>query len=193
MTGHERQGTGYDPDARGHELQGRRTKPSDIQTIADAIIESVKAGGKLMVCGNGGSNAQAQHLVAELLVRYKIDRPPIPAMCLDMDPATLTASCNDFSFDQHYERMVLAFGQPGDCLLAISTSGLSRNVLSALWCAKVLKQEILTIGMFGPLHGEVWCDMVVRSDASDTASIQEDHIRMCHLLAELVEDGLYGN
>jgi D-sedoheptulose 7-phosphate isomerase len=166
---------------------------ASIEAIANVIVESIKNGGKLMVCGNGGSNAQAQHLVAELLIRYKLDRPPIPAMCLDMDPSTLSASCNDFSFEQHYGRMVQAFGRPGDCLLAISTSGTSENVNNALLRARVL--SIQTLGILGGAFGTpalLACETFVLSNKLDTPLIQEEHAKMCHLLAELVEAGLYG-
>jgi D-sedoheptulose 7-phosphate isomerase len=165
---------------------------ASIEAIANVIVESIKNGGKLMVCGNGGSNAQAQHLVAELLIRYKLDRPPIPAMCLDMDPSTLSASCNDFSFEQHYGRMVQAFGKPEDCLLVLTTSGLSENVNRALLQARVL--GITTLGLLGGPPGNpapMGCDLCVISP-SIIWEVQEEHAKMCHLLAELVEAGLYG-
>lgn len=143
-----------------------------------------------MVCGNGGSAADAQHLVAELLIRLRpwINRPPIAAITLAQDTSTLTACGNDFSFEQIYERVVLGLGKPGDCLLGISTSGNSENIVLAMQAAR--RMGISVLGLLGNDGGlcKKECDVSFIVPSSDTAAIQESHIVAGHALMEFVEN-----
>jgi len=161
-----------------------------IGRMAHAVIRKVEAGGKLLVCGNGGSCADAEHLVAELLVRLKPDtnRAPIPAIALTMDMATLTACANDYGYEEHYARMVRALGTSGDVLLAISTSGDSMNIIRAVNEAKSM--GIYTIGLLGSGGGKVEPDISLAVPSDVTGRIQEAHGVVIHALAELVEEGL---
>ncbi len=160
--------------------------------IADAIIASLKNGGKLMLCGNGGSAADAQHLAAELLVRLRpaVNRAAIPALALAADMSSLTACGNDYSYEVYYQRMVEAVGKKGDVLLGITTSGKSGNVIKAFEAARA--REIVTVGFLGAGGGPALesCDhaFIVPSDL--TGRIQESHITAGHAVMELVENGL---
>jgi D-sedoheptulose 7-phosphate isomerase len=157
-------------------------------TISSALIR----GNKLMLCGNGGSAADAQHLAAELLVRLRpdINRQGIPAIALTMDASTLTAQANDYGFDGTFERMVETIGNPGDVLLGISTSGESQNVVRALTAARTM--EITTIGLLGSGGGEALaaCDHAFVVPSDETAMIQTVHSAVGHALLIGVEDAL---
>jgi D-sedoheptulose 7-phosphate isomerase len=159
---------------------------------AELIIASVKAGAKVLIFGNGGSAADAQHIAAELVNRLNYDRPPIAAIALTTDSSILTSVGNDLSFDELFERQMRALGRQGDVALAISTSGNSPNVLRAVAAARELglKTIALTGHDGGRLAGEVDVALVV--DAHSTQRIQETHITIGHILCELVEDAVYG-
>ena len=163
-----------------------------ILAIADLCAASLKAGHKLMLCGNGGSAADAQHLAAELLVRLRstVDRAPLPAIALALDSSSLTACGNDYSFDVYYERMLRGLGQKGDVLIAISTSGRSPNVVRALKAAREL--GIKRVGLLGGSGGDAAaeCDIALIVPSSETGRIQESHIMIGHALMELVEDAV---
>jgi len=160
--------------------------------IADICVDSLADGGKLLLCGNGGSAADAQHLAAELLVRLRphVNRDGIPALTLALDSSAMTACGNDYSYDAYYERMTLALGRPGDVLIGITTSGKSSNVIRAFKAAR--SRGIKTIGFLGagggPALAECDCALVVPSN--ETGRIQESHITIGHAVMELVEDGL---
>ena len=158
---------------------------------ASMIVGSVKAGGKLLVLGNGGSAADAQHIAAELVNRLTGDRPPIAAIALTTDTSILTSIGNDSSFDEVFERQVRALGRAGDVVLAISTSGNSPNVLRAVSAAREL--NIKTIGMTGRSGGKlaVLADVALVVDAESTQRIQETHITIGHVLCELIEESLF--
>jgi D-sedoheptulose 7-phosphate isomerase len=155
------------------------------------IIGSVKAGGKLMVLGNGGSAADAQHIAAELVNRLTGDRPPIAAIALTTDTSILTSIGNDSSFDNVFERQVRALGRAGDSVLAISTSGNSPNVTQAVAAARELSMK--TIAMTGRGGGKLasMVDVAMIVDAQSTQRIQETHITIGHILCELVEESLF--
>ena len=160
--------------------------------INQAIIllsNALKSGNKIMICGNGGSAADAQHLSAEFLVRLKpgINRRPFPVMSLSMDTSTLTACGNDYNFDKIFERNLDAFGLTGDILLAISTSGNSANVLDAIKLAK--KKKIKTIGFLGFNGGKAKkiLDLAITVNNKNVARIQEAHIFLGHFIFEEVE------
>jgi D-sedoheptulose 7-phosphate isomerase len=160
--------------------------------LADLAVAAIAGGGKLMLCGNGGSAADAQHLAAELLVRLRpqVERDGLPAIALAMDSSALTACGNDYSFEIFYERMVRALGRKGDLLIAISTSGRSPNIVRALKTARAL--GIKTAGLLGGDGGAALaqCDEAVVVPDHETGRIQEAHIALGHALMELIEDGL---
>jgi D-sedoheptulose 7-phosphate isomerase len=160
--------------------------------MANRIARSIAAGGKLMLCGNGGSAADAQHLVAELLVRLRpqVDRDAIPAITLALDTSSMTALSNDFGFEILFERMVKALGRRGDVLLGITTSGRSRNVIRALEASRAMGIE--TFGFLGGDGGPArqYCELAFVVPSQETGRIQESHITAGHALMELVEDQL---
>jgi len=168
---------------------------SSLEDMGTVISDSILSGGKLMICGNGGSAADAQHLAAELLVRLRSthNRRPIAALSLAMDISTLTACGNDYSFDDIYERSLLALGKKNDCLLGISTSGNSNNIYKAMKAAK--EMGIKTLGMLGGDGGicKDLCDISYIVPSYNTAAIQEAHITMGHALMEMVEDSVLEN
>lgn len=165
---------------------------SSLVKMGDAIVDSIINGGKLMFCGNGGSAADAQHLAAELLVRLRptYNRRGIPAIALAMDTSTITACGNDFSYDELFSRTLESIGKPGDCLLGITTSGNSRNVINAMKLAKEMK--IKNFGFLGAGGGEAiqLCDEVFLVPSNVTGRIQECHITAGHALMEYIEDTL---
>ncbi len=169
----------------------RETAPV-IAEVGQVLVGRVKAGGKILVCGNGGSAADSQHLSTELTVRYLADRPAIPAIALTVDTSLLTAASNDYGFEHVFARQVEALGRDGDVLLAISTSGDSPNVLRAVEEAKT--RGLVTVGLSGESGGRLGelCDYPIRAPASVTPRIQEAHLVIEHLLCEALEEGLHG-
>ncbi len=162
-----------------------------VARAADLIIQSVKSGGKVLIFGNGGSAADAQHIAAELVNRLNYDRPPIAALALTTDTSILTSVGNDSSFDELFERQLRALGRPGDVALAISTSGNSSNVLRAVAAAAEI--GIGTIALAGRDGGKLASavDLALVVDAHSTQRIQETHITIGHILCEIVESALY--
>jgi len=163
-----------------------------VARAAEMIIASVRAGGKVLVFGNGGSAADAQHIAAELVNRLNYDHPPIPAIALTTDTSILTSIGNDSSFDNVFERQVRALGRKGDVALAISTSGNSPNVLRAVEAAREI--GVTTIALAGRTGGKLatLAELALVVNADSTQRIQETHITIAHILCELVEDALYG-
>lgn len=157
---------------------------------ADMIATCISAGHKICLFGNGGSAADAQHLAAEFVNRFKIERPPLAAIALTTDTSLLTSIANDYHFDDIFSKQIEALAKKGDIAWGISTSGNSRNVVKATQAAK--SKELLTIGMTGR-GGELaqWADLVFCADSDDTARIQEAHITLGHILCELVDRILY--
>ncbi len=166
------------------------TQADVIVRMAQVICESLRRGGKVLLCGNGGSAADAQHLAAELLIRLRpqVSRDPIPALALAADMSSLTACSNDYSFEAYYERMTRALGQPGDVLIGITTSGKSPNIVRALRVAR--EKGMVTLGLLGgggdPALAE--CDVALVVPSNVTGCIQETHIAVGHALMQLVED-----
>ncbi len=160
--------------------------------VVDACETSLRAGGKLMFCGNGGSAADSQHLATEMLIRLrpKSERPSIAALALTLDPAMLTACGNDYGYDRVFERPLRGLGRPGDVLFGITTSGRSPNVVLALQAAR--EMGIVTVGMLGGLGAPAIaeCDHVLLVPDTETARIQECHIALGHAVLELLEDRL---
>jgi D-sedoheptulose 7-phosphate isomerase len=147
-------------------------------------------GGRLLAAGNGGSAAEAQHLTAELVGRYRDDRLPLSAICLHGDTSSLTAIVNDYGIGEMFARQVRAHGRPGDVLVAFSTSGTSPNVLSAVDAARIC--GMTTWGLTGPAPNPLTnrCDDAIAVDAPSTATIQETHLVVVHLLCAAVDVAL---
>ena len=166
-----------------------------IVAAARRIAELVGAGGKIMLCGNGGSAADSQHIAAECTSRLRasMERPAIPAIALTTDTSFLTARGNDYGFDDVFERLVDGLGRAGDVLVAISTSGGSKNVLRAV--ARAKDKDIVTIGLTGDTGGKLaeLVDIVIKVPSNSTQHIQESHIAIGHIVCELVEELLYGH
>jgi D-sedoheptulose 7-phosphate isomerase len=163
---------------------------AQLAKAADLIEQCLRGGNKLLVCGNGGSAADASHFATEFVVRFMKDRPAYPAICLTGDGGLLTAAGNDYGFDEIFARQVAAFGLPGDLLICLTTSGKSRNVERALQEAKARKlKTIAFLGRDGgSTIGMADVDLLVRGDL--TARIQEAHQLLLHVLCETVESRL---
>lgn len=163
-----------------------------IVEVAKVCADSIAQGGKLLLCGNGGSAADAQHLAAELLVRLRpeVNRSGIAALPLSIDSSSLTACGNDYSYEVYFERMTRALGRKGDVLMAITTSGKSPNVLGALKAAREMGMK--TVGFLGGTGGPALplCDVAFVVPSTETGRIQESHITAGHAVMELVEDML---
>ena len=161
-----------------------------LQRAVDAVVKCLISGGKLLVCGNGGSAADAAHVATEFVVRFVKDRPAYPAICLAGDAGLLTAAGNDYGFDEIFSRQVAAFGQSGDVLICLTTSGNSRNVARAIEEAKT--RRVTTIALLGRDGGSTRntadVELLVRGDV--TARIQEAHMLLLHVLCEAVEERL---
>ena len=163
-----------------------------ISVMGDKACNSIQNGGKLMLCGNGGSAADAQHLAAEMLVRLRPmnNREGIAAITLAQDTSTITACGNDFGYDVLYERTLRSLGKKGDCLIGITTSGNSKNVILAMKAAKEL--GIKVFGFLGCEGGDAlkYCDEAFVVPSNGTGRIQEAHITAGHALMEYIEDKL---
>ena len=163
-----------------------------LSKMGDEISNAIQANNKIMLCGNGGSAADAQHLAAEMLVRLrpKNNRVGIPAIALAQDTSTITACGNDFGFDLLYQRMVKTLGREGDCLIAITTSGNSENIILAMKVAK--EMGIKVFGFLGSGGGKAleFCDEAFIVPSYNTGRIQEAHITAGHALMESIEDRL---
>lgn len=158
-----------------------------IRTIAAAIIAALRAGNRILLIGNGGSAADAQHIAAEIIGRYKQDRPAYAAIALTTDTSVLTAVANDYGFEQVFARQVEGLGRRGDVLLALSTSGRSPNILTALRKAREL--GLVTIGFTG-LKGEALgtlCDHLFVSPSDDTPVVQQIHLTVAHGICDEIE------
>ena len=158
-----------------------------LETAANLCINSLKNGGKILIFGNGGSAADAQHIAAELVGRYKTERIGLPAMALTTDTSALTAIGNDYGYDRIFNRQVEALANKGDVIIGISTGGSSGNVISGLKLAKEL--ECKTVGFSGRGGGDMntLCDINLVVPAEDTARIQEMHIVIGHTICHLID------
>ena len=162
-----------------------------VAECAETIVASLSAGGKLMLAGNGGSAADAQHIAAEFINRFEIERPSLPAIALTTDTSILTCIGNDYDFELIFEKQIRALGREGDVLLAISTSGNSENVIKGVVAAR--KAGIKTIALTGGDGGELAkkADTVLNVAVSSTARIQEVHITIGHIICQLVDHMLF--
>ena len=168
-------------------LESLKKLERQVAKAAELIQECLRAGRKILACGNGGSAADASHFATELVVRFAKDRRAQPAICLASDGGLLTAAANDYGFNEIFARQVAAFGQPGDALICLTTSGKSKNIVRALEEAKARKLK--TIALLGRDGGSTIgvadVDLLVRSNS--TARIQEAHQLLLHILCEIIE------
>ena len=164
-----------------------------VDSAALAMARSLAAGGKVLVCGNGGSAADAQHMTGELLGRFLMERPSLPAVALTVDTSTLTAIGNDYGYEDIFSRQVQGLGRKGDVLVAISTSGNSGNVLKAIEAAR--EAGLAVVGFTGKGGGRMaaLCDHLINVPSSHTPHIQEIHEAVMHLLCQLIDHYLFEN
>ncbi|MFP5222340.1 MAG: D-sedoheptulose 7-phosphate isomerase [Acidobacteriota bacterium] len=176
----------------GAELRERffRDNSQAVVTVGRTLALCLAKGGKILFCGNGGSAADAQHLAAEFINRFQLERPPLPAIALTTDTSILTAIGNDYGFDQVFVKQVQALGCPGDVLVGITTSGNSPNVVAAMRAAR--DKGLTTIAMTGK-NGEVvqFSDLAILVPSTVTALVQEIHIACGHLMCKLTDHYLF--
>jgi D-sedoheptulose 7-phosphate isomerase len=166
---------------------------SVIHEMVDRLAECFLSGGKLLVCGNGGSAADAQHIAGEFVNKLTMERRPLAALALSTDSSVLTSIANDASYEEVYSRQVEALGRPADILVGLTTSGRSPNVIAALVVAR--EQGLLTFGFTGSTGGRhigPLCDLLIAAASDDCARIQEAHEFLWHFLAGSVEERLFG-
>ncbi|MEM1173215.1 MAG: phosphoheptose isomerase [Pseudomonadota bacterium] len=187
---------------RGHFAESIETKQAAAEAISEVIAEAgalmsdcLASEGKILSCGNGGSAADSQHFSSELLNRFEMERPALPAMALTTDSSTLTSISNDYAYEEIFSKQVRALGRPGDVLLAISTSGNSANVIRAIQAAHDRSMSVVALtgrdggDMAGLYQGS---DVEIRVPASRTARIQEVHLVAIHCLCDIIDQTLIG-
>jgi len=164
---------------------------STLETAAYSCIECLNNGGKIMLAGNGGSAADAQHIAGELVSRFAFDRPGLPAIALTTDSSILTAIGNDYGYQKIFSRQIQAHSRPGDVFIGYSTSGQSANILRAFTEAK--KYDVVTIGLTGSKQGEMesLCDHLLAVPSAQTPNIQEGHLVLGHILCGLIEKSIF--
>ena len=179
-----------DHQALFHKIETELASP--IAHLAERLIETLKIGNKLMIMGNGGSAADAQHFAGEIVSRFRMERPGLPAISLSTDTSIITAIGNDYGFERIFSRQVEALAAPGDAVIGISTSGNSPNVQKALEVAR--QAGCTTIGLLGKDGGSIKavCDIPLIIPSNDTPRVQEGHITVIHILCDLIEQGLFG-
>jgi D-sedoheptulose 7-phosphate isomerase len=159
--------------------------------VVDAVTAALKNGNKIMIFGNGGSAADAQHIAAEFVNRFVIERPPLPAIALTTDTSIITSIGNDYDFSEIFAKQIRALGQPGDVAWGISTSGSSPNIVKALDLAR--KMELITIGFTGRDGGQIAkiVDHSLNVPSNNTPRVQEVHITIGHVICEMVDYKLF--
>jgi len=164
----------------------------EIDKAAKIIINTYKNGGKILICGNGGSAADSQHVAGELINKFRINRRPLGAIALSTDSSVITSIGNDFSFDEIFKKQVEGNGKSGDVLIGISTSGNSKNVIAAVEMAKRIGMK--TIALTGRSGGKLKdvADMCLKVPSDDTPRIQESHIMILHIMCDIIEQELFG-
>jgi D-sedoheptulose 7-phosphate isomerase len=161
--------------------------------IADAVTQAFRNGGKLLLAGNGGSAADAQHIAGELVSKLNFNRDPLPAIALTTDTSVLTAIGNDYGYEHVFERQVRGLGRPGDVLIAISTSGRSPNIIAALKAARALGMTAIGFTGAGERPMTAHCDLCLAAPCDETPLIQQIHIVCAHAICEIVERNLFAN
>ncbi|MEW5722727.1 MAG: D-sedoheptulose 7-phosphate isomerase [Thermodesulfobacteriota bacterium] len=154
---------------------------------AGLIADSFSRGGRLLLCGNGGSAADSQHLAAEFVNRFQIERPPLPALALTTDTSVLTSIGNDYSFNEVFTKQIKALGRSGDVIWSLSTSGTSPNVVAALSLARSMGLSIIAMTGLGGGDMKMYADVLLEVPSTATPRIQEVHITMGHVICELVD------
>ena len=164
---------------------------AEIEIVTTKIIQAFKDGNKLLLCGNGGSASDAQHIAAELSGRFIKERKPLYAEALHVNSSYMTAVSNDYGFESTYSRMLEAIGKKGDVLIALSTSGNSENVINAVKMANSL--GMLSVGMSGAIGGKIkdLCQHNIIIPSSNTARVQEAHILVGHIFCQIIEEQLF--
>jgi D-sedoheptulose 7-phosphate isomerase len=162
-----------------------------VEEVAEICIQRLKQGNKILLAGNGGSAADAQHIAGEFVSRFLFDRPGLPAIALTTDTSVLTAIGNDYGYEKLFARQIQALAQPGDIFFAYSTSGNSPNILKALQEAKAM--NVTTVGLTGNRKGAMnaGCDYLLEVPSSETPKIQEGHLVLGHIICGLVEEGIF--
>ncbi len=166
---------------------------SQIRDVSLVIAESLKNGGKVLICGNGGSAADSQHIAAEFVNRFYYDRPGLAAMALTVDTSILTAIGNDYGYEKIFSHQVQAYAKKGDVLIGISTSGSSKNVVNAILEAK--NKGVYTVGLTGEKKGLIFdnADVTINIPSAETPIIQESHIMTGHIICALVEKLMFSD
>lgn len=162
-----------------------------VERVTQLCIDTYRRGGKVILAGNGGSAADAQHIAAEFVSRFNFDRPGLPSIALSTDTSMLTAIANDYGYEHVFSRQVQANGKSGDVFIGISTSGRSKNILAAV--AECKKMNIATVGLTGGNGGDLkTCDYCIMVPSDQTPRIQESHILIGHVICAAVEQALFG-
>ncbi|MCH5285023.1 MAG: SIS domain-containing protein [Akkermansiaceae bacterium] len=176
-----------------HSAEAMKSLAAKVAEVADMCISALSHGGKIIFCGNGGSASQSQHLAAELVGRYKLNRPAMNALSLTVDTSNLTAIANDYGYDTIYARQLEGVGKSGDVLIGLSTSGDSRNVVLAF--EKAAQMGISTIALVGSRGGQMatLADRALAVPADTSAHIQELHLATGHLICDLIEKHFYAD
>jgi D-sedoheptulose 7-phosphate isomerase len=172
-------------------VAGDRDFLASVLAITKRVVETLRNGGKLLIAGNGGSAADAQHVAAEFLSRYTLDRYPLPAIALTTDTSVLTAIGNDFGFERVFERQVRGLGRSGDLFVAISTSGKSASVIAALRAAREIGVGTVGFGGEGTAEMRELCDLFLAVPSQETALIQQIHITALHAICSIAERDLF--
>lgn len=166
------------------------TMPEMIESTGELMLDALKAGKKVLICGNGGSAADAQHFAAELINRFEVERAPLPAIALTTDSSNLTSIANDYSYDEVFAKQVMALGQAGDILIATSTSGNSKSINRAV--EEALKKGMIVLGLTGEKGGEMAMIEspnlhLVKAPSPRTARVQEVHILVIHIWCGMID------
>ena len=175
-----------------HGILGDRSLVALIARVAGAAVKVFRSGRKIMLAGNGGSAADAQHLAGELVNRFRFNRPALPALALSTDTSVMTAIANDSSFENVFVRQIEALGVRGDMFIGISTSGSSPNIVRALKLCR--KMKIVSVGLTGQNSAKMGkhCDYCLAVPSEDTPRVQEAHIMTGHILCDIIEEALFG-
>lgn len=173
------------------DIQADKALLNQVVECAEIIVDVLRNGGKVLIAGNGGSAADAQHIAGEFVSRFHYDRPGLAAIALTTDTSVLTAIGNDYGYERLFSRQVQALGREGDVFIGISTSGNSENIIAAF--AEAKKSNLKTIGLTGMVGGKMlgMCDITLRMPSIETPKIQEGHIAIGHIICGLVESAMF--
>ncbi len=170
-----------------------KNQSENIEVATNVVIKSLQAGKKIIFCGNGGSAGDSQHLAAELMGRYKVDRKPMPAIALTVDTSAITAIGNDYGYENVFSRQLRGIGNKGDVLIAISTSGKSKNVINAIHEAKEMGIYVISFTGINDSEMKSLSDNTISAQSNETNHIQEMHIAIGQLICGIVEEEIIKN